>query len=112
MEDWRSKLDVTEMTWAVICAFSARAAHDSTVDSAKLGVIETFFAGSLTLLVHSLRVLDVTYTHALDLFWREKTELNFLDRLDGHARVVEGLEGRHDGGRWVGSIWLDYTSSI
>lgn len=38
---------------------------------------------------HGLWVYDMAYTHPLDLFGRQKTELNLLDRAQGRTRVLK-----------------------
>lgn len=46
---------------------------------------------------HCLRVFDMDHTHPFDLFWREETKLDFLDRAQRRLRVGE-VNVRHDGG--------------
>lgn len=49
----------------------------------------------MALFVHGLWILDVAYTHVLDLFRREESELDLLHRLERRQRLDEA---RHDGG--------------
>ena len=89
-----SQLDVTKMTGAFRHVFITSLALVLPVDRPKKRIVGASVAGRSLSLVHGLGVDDVSHAHALDLFGREKTELNFFNRLERRARVRE-VKVRH-----------------
>lgn len=108
--DGDRQLDVAKMPRAFCLAFTASGAHLAAVDRAELGVVQTLLAWAIALLVHGLGILDVTDTHALNLFGREESELDLLHRLEGRVRMHEV---RHVGG-WEGgtAVFACRSSSV
>jgi len=102
MEHRRRKLYVAEVARAFSHVLVASRALEGTIDRAKTRIIQALFPRSLLLLIllssfsisimgpkvqrnaqdrtyHCLRILDMSYAHILDLLWREKSKLDFLN---------------------------------
>jgi len=94
VEDRHCELDVTKVTRTLLLALAACSAHLASIDGSEFWVVQASLARSMALLVHSLWILDMTDTHALDLFGREESKLDLLHRLERSARVGKG---RHAG---------------
>lgn len=94
MVDGLGQLDMTKMAGTLAHGLRTRLALELSVDGAEERVVEATVAGFRFVLFHRFRVQNVTNTHALDLFGRQKAKLNLLHCLERRARVRE-VEVRH-----------------
>ena len=116
MENWNRKLDVTKVTWTFEHVFTTSTACCGTIDRSQLWIVQTLFTRFVPLLVHSLGVFNVAYTHVFNFLRREHTKLNLLNGLQRRAGIRERVNVRHFGGivdeiveSWMHNFFLEVT---
>ena len=79
MKDRCGQFYVTKVPWTFCHHLIASCAFQTSVCCTKFWIVKASLTWSELLFVHRLGVFDVTDTHVLNLFRREKAELDFLN---------------------------------
>lgn len=96
VEDRFGKFDVTKVARAFRHVLSASLALELAINRSKQRIVQAAVTRLGSRLVHCLRVDDMSHTHVLDLFRRQETKLDLLDRLERRTRVRK-VKVRHAG---------------